>query len=185
MDFVDQSPAGLTFAHFTTPRAIATFNSSVLTVRKRQVETIAGLHVEAAIIGESHYVVIRGNGLHLVELLACIDIKRYGFYPTHSCQEVACEPKWSYQLGLWQVKAQLSFHESASPELRTVLGQSVLSEASIVLELQFPGSMSPRTLVGIRESSRALTICTIHEYTTGDEQSVDIVHSQTSLSPRR
>ncbi len=180
---VFQTPEGLTFAHFSTEASVGTFDPSALTVLKREVRGFPdGLSVEAAIIGESHFVRLTG-ALSFVELLACVDVHQYGFHPVHWSRDIAATPRLSYRLGTHRVMATLQL-ELADAARRQTLRDELFEGADLTLDQTFPGPAEPRTLVAVSvDPSGQVQIKTVHEYYTPDV-GVRVVLSHTSLTER-
>ncbi|HBP00010.1 MAG: hypothetical protein UU48_C0004G0024 [Candidatus Uhrbacteria bacterium GW2011_GWF2_41_16] len=88
MEYVRQSARDTTYTMFQG-KDVETFDPEKLHVIQRANMEIRslGVHIDAAIIGESHFVRIEKNGqLILVEMLACVNLDELGFKTERSWQ---------------------------------------------------------------------------------------------------
>lgn len=188
LEHVSQDPRGLAYAVFLGDAAAA-FDAHALTIVQQAYLRIGGYVIDAAIIGESHFVRVRDarGRVRAVELLACIEPARCGGPPTRV---------ESYGRGALDVAERLDAVEVATAirtqQHRTTGGRGVPrprpGQCGAVLAHAFPGPAAPRTLVAVRADTRplgplrwetSLRIDTVHEYVLADH--VAVVTSDTTI----
>jgi hypothetical protein len=179
MNYVEQQARDTTYAVFCEKEA-KTFDSGKLRVIKRgYIDIRSSIHIEAAIIGESHFVRIKKNGrLILVEMLACVDLERIGFIPSLS-QTLKWNPEGF--TSVWQ-DPNFSLKGKVKVLLPRKQKTRLPKEARKMIHLLelFPGPKSPATEVGISVEGTNVLISTIHEYVLEDGR-IEPIITQTNI----
>ena len=193
---VEQDPKDVVYALFFG-RNEESFSSERLTVVQR--ETIRLLvanrliEAEVAIIGESHYVVLRDADGRIVfaELLACVDLEERGLRPAWTYPLRHLPPDLSIMRGVLDAEKPVR-HVHFDVRLRRPSKDRTLfvprahdsTQPCVQLEVAFPGPLSPRTLVLVERRESGIRIKTLHEYTTPlkDAQHVEALTTETMVT---
>lgn len=186
---VVQDPRGLVYAVFLGEVA-HDFDPRGLTVVQRADLTIGRHAIEAAIIGESHFVRVRDHRDRVlaVELFACVDAARCGGRPTR------VEGYGDGRIDLRETVGAVQVETRVRTQVRLHTGQRgvprpAAGEHGVVLAHCFAGRAAPRTLLGVRSAQRRdgllhddtrLRISSVHEYVLADR--VAVITSDTTIT---
>lgn len=158
----------------------ATFTSDGLTIRRREVIALRSLIVEAAVIGESHYLrVLDAKEQPLfAELLACLPLS-----PGRPTLVVSLRdrPTWRNATG-WRRRETFDVAIRDPTPSRQELEKTFLHRGRVALELVecFPGPADPRTAIRIETTDDTLVVRTLHEYAI-DDSTVRPIVTRTSI----
>lgn len=173
MEEICQDPKDCKYLFFSDSE-VASFDPKKLTIIQEKSMDVkiwdTPYQVTAAIIGESHFFVIKKDGrIIAVELLACIDPKKLGFET--DCILPASHPRQagfgSEKTGIFIVA--LSIKDPCLPaESKKCLPQA---RGDVILQLNqvFPGVLQPQTQIRLYQELGILELCTLHEYASGDK----------------
>lgn len=177
IEFIGQSPFDAHYAVFLGSAATS-FRTDRFTVVKRQVKRFGdGASVELAIIGESHFAIVRNPAgvVKVVELLACVQVADLPVAPTK------VHPIGLSMSGPWELQQHgVSFrtHVGVGEVREAGVKIGVLSAFALAVEFEhvFPGPCAPRTYVALhRDHLGRLYLSTVHEYVRSDSRIVPIV----------
>jgi hypothetical protein len=176
-EFIGQSPFDAHYAVFLGSAA-ANFRTDRFTVVERQVETFdGGVSVELAIIGESHFVLVRDRAgdVKAVELLACVQVADLSVMPTRSFSlRQPLSGSWQLEQGSVTLCANVRVEDDRDPDVN--LGMGLCFTPTVELTHAFPGPCAPRTYVALhRDHSGRLYLSTVHEYVRSDFRIVPIM----------
>jgi len=170
MEEIEQSPYQLVGAVFLK-EATRSFYSRRLRVLKRKIASIGeSWFLTLSVIGESHFVTVYNRvekRLALVELLACVNPRKRGMFPSdwrsmNNCQSFRMgEPGSVYFLEV-RIEAPTRQRDEWLPTLPD--GCTPL----LTLRQTFPGRLNPRTMVLLGLADDVLHIASLHEYRTND-----------------
>lgn len=197
MEELQQSMEDVVYACFTG-EATETFDSEKLTVLRRGSMQTDLFNVEIAIIGESHFCILRcpRNGRILaIEMLACVDVNELGFKPDTllAYDEFPTRPS---AVGASTLHSELDVVKTeivSSDCFDSTDGRydavdswmdipSYMTGNMVALCMNFPGELHPGTFVQVAVRNNVCTIWTVHEYVQEDGVHVKHLCSKTGVT---
>lgn len=180
--YVGQRPCDAHYALFIGPAA-RSFRAEGFTVLDRRVCEMRRASVEIAVIGESHFAIVRDKtGLaRCVELLACVRLEDLTVEPSahRPVTETARQSVRENSDGV-AVRAKIGVGPPRAAGQPIEDAATALLANVHVLERAFPGPCAPRTRVRIAEDALGrILLQTVHEYARSDFRVVPIVTNTT------